>query len=181
VVVIVELQDRRVFDAVKAFALGEPNCSAVGWREKVVGFDGNATIGFATVECGETVLGFAEGLGVFSVLVSVGDVDVVLFSRWPSYGVVATIAVRPRGEERKGVTTVTEGSFEHVHLAYDVVEAVVNKVSLKQLYTKIEEVGRKQLEGLWPARKPAYAASRPRTWCALSLSKLLACFKRARV
>jgi hypothetical protein len=179
--IVVELRDRRVFDAVKAFALGEPDCSVVGWREEVVGLDYSATIRFATVECGETVLEFSEGLDVFNVLVSVGDVDVVFFRRWPSYGIVATIAVRSKGEEWKDVATVTEGSFEHVYLAYDVVEAVVSKVSLKQLYAKIEEVGRKHLEGLWPARKPAYVASRPRTWCALLLSKLLAYFKRARV
>jgi hypothetical protein len=179
--IIVELRDRRVFDAVKAFALGEPDCSVVGWREKAVGLNYSATIRFATVKCGEAVLEFAEGPGVFSVLVSVGDVDVVFFRRWPGYGIVATVAARLKGEEWKDATTVTEGSFEHVHLAYDVVEAVDSRVSLKRLYTKIEEVGRKQLEGLWPARKPAYVASRPRTRCALLLSKLLAYFKRARV
>lgn len=178
--IVVELRDRRVFDAVKAFALGGRDCSVVGWREEVVGFDDSATIGFAAVECGETVLELAEGPGVFSVLVSVGNVDVVFFRRWPGYGIVATIAARLKGEEWKGAATVTEGSFEHVHLAYDVLEAVDSRVSLKQLYARIEEVGRRHLEGLWPARKPAYAAPRLRTRCALLLSKLLARFKRAR-
>jgi len=154
--IVIELKNRVVWDALKEFVAYDVNCEIIDKKKKVVGFD--TVIKFTTLKCGNVTLKFEEGLGIFDALISVGDIDVLYFRYWPNYGIVSTIAMYKKDEKWKDLVTVTKDSFDETFLAYDIAEALARKISLKQVYDKIEEIEKKFLEELWPKQKIAYTA-----------------------
>jgi len=164
-VIIVELRNRKIWDAIKAFVDKDLKCEIVKKDKKIVGFD--TVLKITTMECNGVTLKFEEGLGIFDALISVNDTDVVYFRYWPDYGVMATIAMYKKGEKWEDLITITKDDFDKVFLAYDIVEALARKIPIKQIYDKVEEIERKYVEELWPRQKLVYMA-----WVSHAMEKL---------
>jgi hypothetical protein len=163
---IVELKDRRIFDTIKSFVnVNTENCAVIEKEDKRLGFgDTVYVVRFSTVKCDDITIRFEEGLGKFGAIIIIDNVEILGFRYWPFYDVVGRITM---DKEWKKAVTVTKDSFDNVYVAYDTIEALARKISLREIFNKIEEIERRYLEELCLGQKIVYTA-----WVAHAMEKL---------